>query len=96
MAIQIEQEQKSVNWVKVTLGVIIVAVLFAGVYFLFFRQPELINVVAPGQFEDLAQISEINLNADELLNSPKFQMLRQYSIDSTVPSPGKGNPFQPF
>lgn len=96
MAIQIEQNQKSVSWVKVTLGIIIVAVIFAGAYFLFFKQPELIDVVAPGQFEDLTQISEISLDADELLNSPKFQMLRQYSIDSSTPTPGKGNPFQPF
>lgn len=95
MAIQIEQQQKSVSWVKIASAVIIVAVLFAGAYFLFFKKPELIEVVVPGQFEDLTQLSEIELNANELLESPQFQMLRQYSLDSSPPSPGKSNPFQP-
>lgn len=95
MAIEIEQQSSSVNWVTITSVAVIILVLFAGAYFLFFKSPELIDVVAPGDFESIKQISEIDLNAEDLLDSPKFRMLRQFSIDASPPEPGRANPFQP-
>lgn len=96
MAIQIEEEPKKVNWLGVITGVVIVAVLFVGAYLLFFKKPELIEVVAPGRVEDLSQLSRVQFNPEELLSSPEFRLLRQFGVEAAPPSAGRSNPFQPF
>ena len=96
MAISIEQEKKSRNWFSIMLIIIIAAVLIAGGYYLFFKKPELIEVVAPGRIQDLSQISQLEFDPQELLNSPEFKLLRQFGTDVEVSSPGRNNPFQPY
>jgi len=96
MAISIEQDKKKTNWLNILLAIIIVVAIFAGAYFLFFKKPELIEVVVPGQFEDLTKISEIEFDPQGLLNSPEFKVLRQFQIDAELPEAGRSNPFSPF
>ncbi|MEX0689849.1 MAG: hypothetical protein WD095_00220 [Candidatus Paceibacterota bacterium] len=94
MAIQIEQERSSANWVGILLTLIIVGSIFGGAYYLFFTSPNLINVVIPGSADDLTEISQIEFNAEALLNSDNFRQLRQYDSGINPPPPGKSNPFQ--
>lgn len=96
MAISIEQKKKKTNWFNVILAIIIVGVIFVGGYFLFFKKPELIEVVVPGKFQELSQLSEVDFNPQELLNSPKFKVLRQFQVETKLPEPGRSNPFEPF
>lgn len=96
MAISIEQKKSSANWLNIILAIIIVTVIFAGGYFLFFKKPELIEVIVPTQLKDLSRLSEAEFNPQELLNSPGFKILRQFQVEIEVSEPGRDNPFEPF
>lgn len=96
MAIVLEEEKKPVNWFGIITAVIVIGVLFAGGYFMFFKKPELIEVVAPGKFQDISKISQLTFNPEELLNSPQFKALKQFGVEVTVPQPGRTNPFRPY
>ncbi|MEK7464755.1 MAG: hypothetical protein AAB617_03180 [Patescibacteria group bacterium] len=96
MAIIVEQEKKSVNWVAVISTTIIIAVLFLGSYFVFFKKPELIEVVAPSSLESLSNISKLSFDAESVLGSPTFKLLRQYELQVAPGTPGRSNPFRPF
>jgi hypothetical protein len=96
MAIVLEEEKKSVNWIAILTTLIIIVVLFIGSYFLFFKKPELIEVVAPGGLQGVRQISKISFNPEDVLNAPIFKLLRQYGTTPEVPTPGRNNPFRPF
>ncbi len=96
MAISIEQEKKKTNWLNVILVIIIIGAIFIGSYFLFFKKPELIEVVVPGKFQSLSKLSEVEFNPQELLSSPQFKMLRQFQVETELPEPGRSNPFEPF
>lgn len=96
MAIVLEEEKKPVNWVAALTTIIIIVVLFIGAYFLFFKKPELIEVVAPGGLQGVSQISRISFNPEGVLSAPTFKLLRQYGTAQDVPTPGRTNPFRPF
>lgn len=96
MAIIIEEEKKSFNWVAVLSTLIIVAVVFVGSYFLFFTKPELIEVVIPGELQNLSKISSISFDVESVIASQTFKLLRKSSDDVTPGAPGKNNPFKPF
>jgi len=96
MAISIEQNNSSVNWFNIIVAGIIVIVVFAGTYFLFFKKPELIEVVAPGQFGNITEISKVDFKPQELLQSPEFKVLRQFESTASFPEPGRSNPFSPY
>ncbi|KKS43952.1 hypothetical protein A2116_00695 [Candidatus Jorgensenbacteria bacterium GWA1_49_17] len=96
MAIVVEEEKKSVNWIAILTTLIIVVVIFAGAYFLFFKKPELIEIVAPSDLQGVSQISGISFNPESVLNAPTFKLLRQYGTEPEPPAPGRNNPFRPF
>jgi len=96
MAIQVEQERKSINWLSMLLVAVIVIVLFAGTYLLFFKTPETIEIIVPGQFEDIQKISQLRFNPQELIASPEFKLLKQFAVDISPPTPGRVNPFAPY
>lgn len=96
MAITVEQEKKPINWVAALVTIIIVAVLFIGSYFLFFKKPELIEIVVPGTLQNVSSISRLTVDPEDVLNLPTFKLLRQYGTSVTIPTPGRSNPFKPF
>lgn len=93
MAIVVEQEKKKVNWITALSVVVFLIVVFFGGYYLFFKQPELIDVVVPAELERLRIISSVRFDPREVVDSPVFKGLRDFS--GTVPAPrtGKANPF---
>ena len=93
MAIVVEQEKKNVNWITVLSVVIFLAIIFAGGYYLFFKKPELIDVVAPVELERIQAISNVTFNPRDVLDSPTFQALRDFSGSLPAPRTGKANPF---
>lgn len=96
MAIQIEDEKKQLNWVAILSTLFIIIVVFVGSYFLFFTKPELIEIVVPGELKSIGDISTINFDAKEVVESPIFKLLRKVEEPPTPPTPGKNNPFKPF
>lgn len=93
MAIVVEQEKKNANWMTIlSVGVFLVVVFFGG-YYLFFKQPELIDVVAPAELERLRIISEVRFDPREVVDDPLFRSLRDFAGALTAPRTGKANPF---
>lgn len=93
MAIEVEQDKKSVNIVGIMVGVLIVALVFAGIYFLLFKRPEIIDVVLPSDLLDLGDISSISFEPEKVFELDKFKALRQYGSKVVVTGKGKSNPF---
>ena len=94
MAIEVQQDKKNVNILNVLMGVVIVGVLFAGVYFFLFRRPEYIEVVLPGELQDLDRISNIQFQPDRVFESLKYKVLQPHGGVVNPPPPGRRNPFE--
>ena len=52
-----EEEKKQTNWIGIISTLIIVIALFVGGYYLFFKNPELIEVVVPEKFYAIKKIA---------------------------------------
>lgn len=96
MAIIIEEEKRQNNWVGIAVGAVVVVVLFVGAYFLFFKRPQLIEVVTPKQLQEINKISAVSFDPDAVVSSPVFKALRQYGNPVASPqTAGRANPFAP-
>lgn len=96
MAIVLQEEKRKINWVSFATIFIIIVVLFAGGYYLFFEKPELIEIVAPVQLDNINELSRISFDPESVVNSPTFKLLRQFESDIVPPVPGRSNPFRAF
>ncbi len=96
MAIIVEPEKKSVNWVTMISVFIIIVVLFAGGYFLFFKKPDLIEIVLPNSLEEINKISKLTFDPASIINSPTFKLLKRYDPNIQSATAGRTNPFKPF
>ena len=96
MAIVLEEEKRPTNWVAILSVVIIVVVLFVGSYFLFFKKPELIEIVVPKSLQDIGTLSKLSFDPSSVINSPVLKLLRQYGTNISQVTPGRSNPFRPF
>lgn len=95
MAIALEQERKPVNVLGILIALVVVGSLFAGAYFLFFKRPELVDVVVPSSIQNVRQISTIPFAPERIFTAEKFRALRQYGTEIVLPQAGKSNPFLP-
>lgn len=97
MAILIEEEKSSVNWIGVTAGVIIVALLFSGGYYVFFKDPGVIDQIMPRTLQNVSGLKSANIDPNEVINLPTFKLLQDYSTQLPLPPVGnRNNPFSPL
>jgi len=96
MAIVFEEKGSSINWASLSIGILIVVMVFVGAYYLLFKKPELIEVVAPKNLENISSISSLTFNPETVISHPVFQKLKPGGAEPTPPSPGRSNPFRPF
>lgn len=95
MAIVIEEEKREINWYALIIAVVIIAVIGATVYFLFFIKPELAEVVVPNRLKELPEIVKIKLNqADVFENSFVKNNLNEYIKPVISEGAYNSNPFQ--
>ncbi len=95
MAIVVE-ERSPTNWAGILLALVVIALLFGGGYFLFFKKPQLIEVVLPPELVSLRPLTEAPFDPQEVISSPNFKALKDYSGELTLPFAGRDNPFKPF
>lgn len=96
MAIVVHEQRSGVNIVRILIWLMILSVIGAVFYYIFFKKPALVEIVAPPNFQNTQELSKINLDPESVINTPAFQSLKQYI---TLPSPsnfGRPNPFLPF
>ncbi len=96
MAIIVEQEKKPVNWFNIAIVTVFVVVLFLLMYFIFFKKPELVEVVVPAKLQNLSQISQAQLDPTPVVNELNQYFSNNTSQSVSIPTPGRSNPFQPF
>jgi hypothetical protein len=96
MAIQIEQEKKQINWFNLILVALFIVILFLLTYFIFFKKPELIDVVAPGSLQSINQIAQIQLDPMPVVQTLNKYFTGNYGSALNIPTPGRSNPFAPY
>lgn len=93
MAIVLEKEKKSVNW-KMLAGIIVFVGVVGGLAYLFLSQPQLVDIVAPVEVRQTAELSKIRFDTDAI--ERKVNELRQQVGPQTVGNLGRSNPFLAF
>lgn len=96
MAIIVEEVKPPKNWGMIISVIILIGLLFAGVYFLFFKKPVLIEMVIPSPAKTTQQLSQMKFDILSLQNNELFKSLRQYSSLPTAGELGRANPFLSF
>ncbi|KKW45484.1 MAG: hypothetical protein A3A43_00835 [Candidatus Liptonbacteria bacterium RIFCSPLOWO2_01_FULL_56_20] len=97
MAIIIEEEKNRVGIVGFIGWLVVIAVIAAALYYVFFKQPELIEVDVPENVRNAEELSQkITLNPDAVVQSPAFQALKRYVTPSAPATLGRQNPFLGF
>lgn len=95
MAIVVEQEHAPrFGFVKIILWLIIIGVILAAVYYLFFKRPDTIpELITPNTFKNTSNLSKINLNPETVIQHPVFRSLKEHVPPFPTSTPGRANPF---
>jgi hypothetical protein len=96
MAIIIEEEKKTSSLLAVAGWLAILIMIAVAAYYIFFVSPEAAIILPSAGLTNIAPISQVNLNAGNIVNGAQFQSLKQYisptSTFGSVPV-GRSNPF---
>ncbi|MBU6500334.1 MAG: hypothetical protein KGJ89_00695 [Patescibacteria group bacterium] len=95
MAIVLEEEKNKTNIVSIITWLAVLGIIVAAVYYIFFNQPQLVEVAAPANFQNVDPLSKIKLNPEDVINSQSFQSLKQYVAPPVPGNAGRDNPFVP-
>ncbi len=99
MAIVVEEEQgKSGGGLfAIITWVVILGVLGAAAYYIFFKNPELVQIATPTDLQNTEALSKLSLNAlEDTVNNAKFQALKRYITPAPAQATPKTNPFLGF
>ena len=80
-------------WLRWGGVLVILAILAAASYFLFFAVPPRIETVLPRALQSVAEISKISLDPGAILGSDAFRNLKSYDGIPNVGRVGRANPF---
>ena len=97
MAIVIEEQQNKSGAVIVVSGIVILALLGFGAYYVFWKSPSFAEVAIPPTFQNTKQIIDIGKDVHpETVLQTVAQTLQRH-VSSTVPQNlGRANPFISF
>lgn len=96
MAIFVEEKSDSGVVVNIVIWITILVIISASVYYIFFKQPQLVEFTASQSFQNIQQLSKISINSDKLINNQVFQTLKPYITVAQPDNLGKDNPFLGF
>lgn len=97
MAIIVEEKRSGMQGlVNALVWVVILGVVIAGVYYIFFKNPELVEYSTVTSFQNVQQLSKIVIHPDEWNNNPQLQALKQYTTTVAPQNVGRSNPFLGF
>jgi hypothetical protein len=98
MAIFIEEEKKEGGrWFG--FGILFISLIIVGVaiYYLFFVQTQLFNVVLPIKLQSMDELTKIaNFNPQSVINSDFYKSLKQVIQPPSPPPAGNASPFNVF
>ncbi len=93
MAIVIEEQKTRSGFVTFLLWIVILGIIVGAAYYLFFSQPQLIEVVVPSNFQNAQSISKISVNpqiVNPLLQNLKVLIPGAGGVPANL---GRQNPF---
>lgn len=95
MAIVIEEENRGGgHWGSLIAWLLVIAVLGVALYYIFFKKPQLVDVVTPENFQNIEQISTLTrLDQNAIVNTKEFQSLQSYANPLAPETGGRANPF---
>lgn len=96
MAIIVEQEKKPLNWINIAVIIVFVILIFGLAYYVFFKRPELVETILPQKLTSLSSLKELKIDPNPLLADLKKYFTTTYNTETTIPSVGRVNPFEPF
>lgn len=96
MAIELEKQQRNINWFGIIVFIFLLSVIIGLVYFLFFTETPGIEVVAPSILQKTEKIADIQFDPSEVISHPVLKNLRQYGAMPGVGQLGRPNPFIRF
>ncbi|MCL5733516.1 MAG: hypothetical protein M1334_02525 [Patescibacteria group bacterium] len=92
MAIVIEEKKTKSGFVTVILWLVVLGIIIGAAYYLFFNQPQLIEVVVPGNLQSAQNLTKISVNPQ--IVEPLLQSLHSYIQSTGAPTNiGRPNPF---
>ena len=98
MAIFIEEENKGGSkWFGFGVMFIVLVIIGASVYYLFFVQPELINTAVPIKLQSINDILQLTqFKPTDVLNGSFYKSLKQVVPPPSPPPAGNASPFNVF
>ena len=96
MAIVIEEEKKSSNILAVFGWLVVLAMIGAAIYYVFFVEPPSAIILPSGTLQSLGSLPASGVNPQDVVNNDEFQALQQYISEPTSTGPvsvGRQNPF---
>lgn len=96
MALIIEQNKRRVNWFGIFVFLFLLGVILLGGYFLFFGPTPAIEIIVPVELNSAEKISQVELNAGKIIESPVLKGFRSYGTTPGVGVLGRQNPFLPL
>ena len=95
MAIVVEEKRGSGGILSFLIWLVVLALVLAGAYYLFFKKQDLIPVPPPANFEQAMQISQLEIDPQAVLSGAKFKSLQNFVTPSEARQVGRSNPFLP-
>jgi flagellar basal body-associated protein FliL len=96
MAIVVSEENSSsINWLAIILWLVILAAGATAFYYVFFKNPEVVDIVISPSAKDFQKLAEMNIDPASVLNSEEFKSLKPANTVSSSANYGKTNPFLP-
>lgn len=98
MSIIVEEEKKEgVSFTLVIAGLVLGVALIATYYLFFIPVPGIEKIILPAQLESIEKISKINLDVENIDNSPVYKLLdKKNAAPPDFGTSYRLNPFLPF
>lgn len=96
MAIVVEEKRNRGSLINLLIWIIVLAVISVSVYYIFFKNPDLVEFTASSSFKNIQQLSKITVDPQGLVGNPQFQALKQYVTMTPPQNLGRSNPFLSF
>jgi len=93
MAIVIEEEKNRISPISIITWLVILVIVGLAVYYIFFSQPQLVEITAPSSFQNINPLSKVDVNPEDVINSPGFQSLKSTIAPLAPGNTGRENPF---
>lgn len=96
MAIIVEEEKKGGGFIGFLTWILLIGVIAFATYYIFFKEPEKVEIIIPANFENITEISAKKIEPEVIQNDPVFKSLEALTTPPSSAKVGRVNPFLPL